>query len=53
MATTCIIASPVRCARVIASSSLLSKVLADFLSAIYLLNQVLKHKTNLIQSHCG
>lgn len=31
---------------------LLAKVLADFLSAIYLLNQVLKHTTNLIQSHC-
>jgi len=31
-----------------ASYSLLTKILADFLSGVYLLNSVLKHTTNLI-----
>ena len=33
-----------------ASSNLLTKILADFLSGFYLLNYVLKHATNLIQN---
>ena len=35
-----------------ASPRLLTKILADFLSSIYLLNWVLKHATNLIQPRC-
>ncbi len=36
-----------------ASSRLLTKILADFLSGVYLLNWVLKHATNLIQNRCA
>ena len=35
-----------------AISRLLTKILADFLFGVYLLNEVLKHATNLIQIRC-
>ncbi len=36
--------------KLIASASLLTKILADFLFGLYLLNSLLNHATNLIQN---
>ena len=36
-----------------ASSRLLTKILADFLFGFYLLNSVLKHATNHTQTRCN